>query len=132
MPGNLTIEELREAADAGEIDTVIMAQTDMQGRLMGKRFHVRHFLDAGIEETHSCDYLLTVDMEMEPVPGYASASWETGYGDYTMKPDLSTLRRIPWFCAMCSIMTRTKKCLCLRVPSSNASSRGSRRWAMAR
>ena len=96
MPGNLTIEELRETADAGEIDTVIMAQTDMQGRLMGKRFHVRHFLDAGIEETHSCDYLLTVDMEMEPVPGYASASWETGYGDYTMKPDLSTLRRIPW------------------------------------
>ncbi len=96
MPGNLTIEDLRKAADTGEIDTVIMAQTDMQGRLMGKRFHVRHFLDAGIEETHSCDYLLTVDMEMEPVPGYASASWEKGYGDHTMKPDLSTLRRIPW------------------------------------
>lgn len=96
MPGNLTIEELRKAADAGEIDTVIMAQTDMQGRLMGKRFHVQHFLDAGVEETHSCNYLLTVDMDMEPVPGYESASWAQGYGDYTMKPDLSTLRRVPW------------------------------------
>lgn len=96
MPGNLTLDALQAAVSSGEIDTVVMAQTDMQGRLMGKRFHAQHFLEAGVEETHACDYLLTVDYEMEPVPGFASASWEKGYGDYTMKPDLSTLRRIPW------------------------------------
>ncbi len=96
MQGLLTLEDLRVAVDVGEIDTVIMAQIDMQGRLMGKRFHARHFLDAGVHETHSCNYLLTVDQEMEPVPGYRSASWEQGYGDYMMKPDLATLRRIPW------------------------------------
>ncbi len=96
MSGLLTLEELSAAADVGEIDTVIMAQVDMQGRLMGKRFHVQHFLESGVHETHSCNYLFTVDMEMEPVPGYASASWSQGYGDYTMKPDLATLRRIPW------------------------------------
>ncbi|MEL6767143.1 MAG: glutamine synthetase family protein [Pseudomonadota bacterium] len=96
MPGMLTPETLRGAVDAGEIDTVIMAQVDMQGRLMGKRFHAQHFLDSGIHETHSCNYLLTVDQDMEPVPGYKSANWEQGYGDYMMKRDLSTLRRIPW------------------------------------
>jgi len=96
MTGLLTLDALTQAVDAGEIDTVIMAQIDMQGRLMGKRFHARHFLDSGVHETHSCNYLLTVDMEMEPVPGYKSASWSQGYGDYMMKPDLGTLRRIPW------------------------------------
>lgn len=96
MTPPLTLEALTAAVDADEIDTVIMAQIDMQGRLMGKRFHARHFLDAGVHETHSCNYLLTVDVEMEPVPGYASASWEKGYGDYMMKPDLATLRRVPW------------------------------------
>ncbi len=96
MPGHLTLKELAVAARAGEIDTVIMAQVDMQGRLMGKRFHVSHFLDSAHAETHSCNYLLTVDMEMEPVEGYKSASWAQGYGDYTMKPDMATLRRIPW------------------------------------
>ncbi|MCV6597145.1 MAG: glutamine synthetase family protein [Mangrovicoccus sp.] len=96
MTGMLTLDTLAACVDAGEIDTVIMAQVDMQGRLMGKRFHARHFLESGYRETHSCNYLLTVDMEMEPVPGFASASWSQGYGDYMMKPDLSTLRRIPW------------------------------------
>ncbi len=96
MPGRLTLDELKAAVAAGEIDTVIMAQVDMQGRLMGKRFHVSHFLDSAHAETHSCNYLLTVDMEMEPVEGYKSASWAQGYGDYTMKPDMATLRRIPW------------------------------------
>jgi len=96
MPGMLSLDDLAAAVDAGEIDTVIMAQIDMQGRLMGKRFHADHFLKSGVHETHSCNYLLTVDMEMEPVPGYKSASWSQGYGDYMMKPDLATLRRIPW------------------------------------
>ncbi|WP_172293835.1 glutamine synthetase family protein [Pseudoruegeria sp. HB172150] len=104
----LTLDALKEAADSGEIDTVIAAQVDMQGRLMGKRFHVRHFLESAHEETHSCNYLLTVDMEMEPVPGFKSASWAQGYGDYMMKPDLSTLRRLPWQegCALvlCDVM----------------------------
>ena len=92
----LTLERLEQLVEAGDIDTVIMAQIDMQGRMMGKRFHAQHFLEAGVHETHSCNYLLTVDMEMEPVPGFKSASWEQGYGDYMMKPDLATLRRIPW------------------------------------
>jgi glutamine synthetase len=92
----LSLDKLTGLVNTGEIDTVIMAQIDMQGRLMGKRFHARHFLEAGVEETHSCNYLLTVDQEMEPVPGYASASWAQGYGDYMMKPDLSTLRIAPW------------------------------------
>ena len=96
MPGNLTLDALREAVDAGEIDTVIVAAIDMQGRLMGKRFHAAHFVDGGWRETHCCNYLLTVDMEMHTVPGYSTASWEKGYGDYTVKPDLSTLRRVPW------------------------------------
>ncbi len=96
MPGALTLEALKTAADAGEIDTVLVAQTDMQGRLMGKRFQVEFFLDSAWQETHSCNYLIATDFEMEPVGGYHATSWAQGYGDYTMKPDLATLRRIPW------------------------------------
>ncbi|NMG41593.1 glutamine synthetase [Chelativorans sp. ZYF759] len=96
MPANLTLETLSEAFAAGEIDTVIVAAIDMQGRLMGKRFHAAHFLNGGWEETHCCNYLLATDMEMITVPGYAASSWEKGYGDYVMKPDLETLRRVPW------------------------------------
>jgi glutamine synthetase len=94
----LTPAELAEAAGRGAVDTVVVAFTDMQGRLMGKRLHVEHFLadvvgGAGVE---ACDYLMAVDMEMEPVPGYRIAGWEQGYGDFRLAPDLSTLRRIPW------------------------------------
>jgi glutamine synthetase len=96
MPGNLTLEDLKTAVKSGEIDTVIAAGIDMQGRLMGKRFHADFFVHGGWEETHCCNYLLTVDMEMNTVQGYKSSSWETGYGDYVLKPDLATLRRIPW------------------------------------
>ncbi|MFN3954182.1 MAG: glutamine synthetase family protein [Pararhodobacter sp.] len=96
MQGRLTLETLQAAFDAGEIDTVIVAAPDMQGRLMGKRFHAAHFLNGGWKETHCCSYLLTVDMEMHTVPGYKTASWAKGYGDYVMKPDLATLRRLPW------------------------------------
>src|SRR5580658_4336775 len=70
--------------------------TDMAGQLIGKRFHAQYFLDGGAQETHACDYLLANDIDMEPVPGYAAASWERGYGDFVLKPDLGTLRRIPW------------------------------------
>ena len=96
MAGKLTLEELKQAVADGEIDTVIAAQVDMQGRLMGKRFQAGFFVENAWEETHSCNYLLATDMEMEPVQGYQSTSWQAGYGDYTMKPDLSTLRRTPW------------------------------------
>ena len=96
MAGKLTLDELKALVAAGEIDTVLVCQTDMQGRLMGKRFHAEFFLDSAWEETHSCNYLVATDMEMVPVDGYASTGWAAGYGDYTMKPDLSTLRRVPW------------------------------------
>lgn len=96
MPGNLTFEALEDAVSRGEIDTVLVAGIDMQGRLVGKRFHAAFFVNGGHKETHCCNYLLAVDMEMTTVPGYKSAGWEQGYGDYVMKPDLATLRRIPW------------------------------------
>jgi len=96
MPGKLTLDELRAAVEAGEIDTVLVVQVDMQGRLMGKRFQAEFFLDSAWEETHSCNYLLATDMEMYTVDGYKATSWQAGYGDYTMRPDLATLRRIPW------------------------------------
>ncbi len=96
MPGNLSLEELKSAVSDSEIDTVVVCMVDMQGRLMGKRFQAQFFLDSAYEQTHSCNYLLATDMEMETPDGYASTSWQAGYGDYTMKPDLATLRRIPW------------------------------------
>ncbi|MCB1394597.1 MAG: glutamine synthetase [Rhodobacteraceae bacterium] len=96
MTGYLTLDTLAQAFDSGEIDTVVVATIDMQGRLMGKRFHAAHFLNHGWQETHCCNYLLTVDMEMHTVPGYATASWDKGYGDYMLKPDMATLRRVPW------------------------------------
>lgn len=96
MPGNLSFDALSALVAEGAIDTVLVAFVDMQGRLVGKRFHAPFFLASGHAETHACDYLLADDLEMEPVPGYAAANWATGYGDFVLKPDLSTLRRIPW------------------------------------
>jgi len=96
MHGRMTLDELRQDVAEGAIDTVVVAQIDMQGRLMGKRFQAEFFLKSAHAETHSCNYLLATDFEMEPVPGYKATSWQSGYGDYTMKPDLSTLRRVPW------------------------------------
>ncbi|MBL8536972.1 MAG: glutamine synthetase [Hyphomonadaceae bacterium] len=96
MEGMLTFEALKKAASAGEIDTVLVCFPDMQGRLVGKRFQVQFFLDGAYEETHSCDYLLANDIDMEPVPGYEASSWQRGYGDFVMKPDLSTMRVTPW------------------------------------
>ena len=96
MAGNLDLETLTALIGSGEIDTVLVCFPDMQGRLVGKRITGRFFLDHAVHEMHVCDYLLTVDMEMEPVPGYAAASWETGYGDFGVRPDMRTLRRVPW------------------------------------
>jgi glutamine synthetase len=92
----LTLAELKKSVAAGEIDTVLVCMVDMQGRLIGKRFHGDYFVAEAHDETHGCDYLLANDIEMEPVPGYAAANWEKGYGDFVMKPDMATLRRIPW------------------------------------
>lgn len=96
MPGNLTFETLKEMAATGEIDTVLVCMVDMQGRLMGKRFHVQNFLDHSVEETHCCNYLLATDLEMATPEGYATTSWRKGYGDYVIRPDLDTLRLVPW------------------------------------
>src|SRR5947199_4594573 len=96
MPGNLSFSDLKKAVAAGTIDTVIVAMVDMQGRLVGKRFQAEYFADGAHEETHGCNYLLADDIDMEPVPGYAAASWEKGYGDFVLKPDMTTLRRLPW------------------------------------
>jgi glutamine synthetase len=93
----LGIDELRTEVEAGAIDTVVVAFTDMQGRLMGKRLHAEFFLDEALEQgVEGCNYLLALDMEMDPIPGYAIASWEQGYGDFRLVPDLGTLRRVHW------------------------------------
>ena len=93
----MDVAELKAAIAADEIDTVVVAFTDPYGRLMGKRFDADFFVDDGLDHgTHSCNYLLTVDMEMEPVPGYAYASWDLGYGDFHLVPDLDTLCRAGW------------------------------------
>ncbi|MCZ4354479.1 glutamine synthetase family protein [Roseovarius aestuarii] len=96
MPAVLTFDDLKKQIDSGAVDTVLACLVDMQGRLMGKRFHARHFVESAFEETHCCNYLLATDLEMATPDGYASTSWESGYGDYVMKPDLSTLRPMPW------------------------------------
>jgi glutamine synthetase len=94
--GMLSLADLKREIAAGTIDTVVAAMVDLQGRLIGKRFHAQFFADSGHEETHGCNYLLGVDIEMEPVPGYKAASWDQGYGDFVLKPDMATLRRVPW------------------------------------
>lgn len=95
--GMLTLAELAQLVAQDEIETVVVGFTDHFGRLMGKRFDAEFFVEnAASHGTHGCDYLLTVDMEMEPVPGYSFANWERGYGDFHLVPDLTTLRRASW------------------------------------
>src|SRR5262245_26354719 len=95
--GLLTLEELRSGVGAGEIDTVVLAFTDMQGRLAGKRLSAEFFLEEVAEHySEGCNYLLAVDVDMNTVDGYAMSSWDRGYGDFVMVPDMSTLRRLPW------------------------------------
>ena len=96
-PGMLSLDELRQLAATGEIDTVILALTDMQGRLQGKRLSAEFFLaEVAHEFSEGCNYLLAVDVDMNTVDGYQISSWERGYGDFVMRPDFATLRRIPW------------------------------------
>ena len=93
----ITLDELRSDVESGAIDTIVVAFTDMQGRLMGKRLHAEFFLDEAVEHgVEGCNYLLALEMEMDPIPGYALASWEQGYGDFRLATDMATLRRVPW------------------------------------
>jgi glutamine synthetase len=96
MSGNLDLEQLKQEVARRAVDTVLVCFTDMQGRLIGKRVTGHYFIDQVVHEMHACDYLLALDMDMEPVPGYAAASWDKGYGDFAIRPDLATLRKIPW------------------------------------
>ncbi|MCP4085295.1 MAG: glutamine synthetase [Actinomycetia bacterium] len=96
MDGMLSLDKVRDLTATGELDTVVVAIPDLYGRLVGKHFTARYFVESAHAETHGCDYLLAADIEMEPVPGYDVASWEQGYGDFVMQPDLPTLRSLPW------------------------------------
>jgi len=96
MTGMLTEANLKKLVADGDIDTVLVVFPDMQGRIIGKRVTGHFFLDSIMHEMHACNYLLAVDIGMEPVPGYKAASWDKGYGDFTVKCDMSTLRRVPW------------------------------------
>ena len=103
--GMLTLDHLRSMVEAGEIDTVLVAITDMQGRLQGKRCTARFFLDEVARHgTEGCNYLMAVDVEMNTVDGFAMSSWEHGYGDLLMHPDINTLRRIPWYPATALVL----------------------------
>lgn len=96
MPGTLTFDALKKMVKDGSVDTVLACLVDMQGRLMGKRFHAVNFVETSYKETHCCNYLLATDLVMSTPEGFASTSWETGYGDYVMQPDLETIRPVPW------------------------------------
>ncbi len=96
MP-TMSLDQLKAAVSDGTVDTVLLAMTDMQGRLQGKRLYAQHFLDEVLgNDAEGCNYLLAVDVEMNTVDGYALTSWESGYGDFVMRPDVGTLRPIPW------------------------------------
>ena len=96
MSAILSFDTLKDQVASGAVDTVLVCAVDMQGRLMGKRFHAVNFVESAWKETHCCNYLLATDIEMATPDGYASTSWRAGYGDYVMKPDLTTLRPVPW------------------------------------
>ncbi|MCV6825468.1 MULTISPECIES: glutamine synthetase family protein [Halocynthiibacter] len=104
----LSFDDLKNAVADGSVDTVLACLVDMQGRLMGKRFLAQHFVESAFEETHCCNYLLATDLEMATPDGYAATSWQSGYGDYMMKPDLSTIRPMPWLegtvMVMCDVL----------------------------
>src|SRR5437764_5435829 len=103
--GLLTVDELTASVATGAIDTVLVGFVDMHGRLQGKRFHARFFVeDVLVHGTEACNYLLAVDVDMTPAEGYAMSSWDAGYGDFVLQPDLSTLRLVPWHPATALVM----------------------------
>jgi len=119
----LTLEQLEHAAASGELDTVIVAFSDLYGRWMGKRYDVDFFLEAAVQHgAHACDYLFTTDMGMNPMPGYDFASWERGYGDVHLLPDLGTLRVASWLektaIVLCDVAARDENGLLPIAPRS--------------
>jgi len=121
--GMLTLEDLTRLVESGGIDTVLLAFTDHYGRQLGKRLNGEFFLEHALEHgTHACDYLLTIDMNMEPVAGYDVASWERGYGDFRVVPDLATLRRATWLektaVVVCDLVERDHSGLVEQAPRS--------------
>ena len=93
----MQLDDLKTEVERGAIDTVLLAFTDMQGRLQGKRLTAEFFLDSVVHHgAEGCNYLLAVDVDMNTVDGYAMSSWELGYGDFEMKPDMDTLAPVPW------------------------------------
>src|SRR6202171_1807911 len=102
----LSLDQLASAVGDGPVDTVVAAFTDMQGRLLGKRLDGEYFLaSAGKgQPVEGCNYLLALEMEMDPVPGYEMASWERGYGDFDLVPDFATLRAVPWLEATAMVL----------------------------
>ncbi len=123
LPGQLTVDALRKQVASGAIDTVVVGFTDHYGRLIGKRFDAGFFLDHAVTHgAEACDYLLTVDMEMNPVAGYRMSSWELGYGDFHLQPDLRTLRVAAWLersaLVLCDIHNRKTRELLAEAPRS--------------
>src|SRR3954447_4065523 len=93
----MELDELRDAVKDGTVDTVLLVIADMEGRLQGKRMTAAHFLDEVVEhDAEGCNYLLAVDVDMDTVAGYDMTGWDKGYGDFVFKPDLETLRPVPW------------------------------------
>jgi glutamine synthetase len=126
MPGRLDLPTLTELIRQGEVDTVLTVFPDGFGRLMGKRVVGRHFLDSVVEEgVHACIYLFTVDVDMEPLPGFRLTSWERGYGDMKLVPDFATLRVIPW-------LTRTALVICDVYTEEGAPIEEAPRWVLRR
>ena len=114
VPGMLTAAELHEEIVNGAVDTVLVAFPDLQGRLVGKRITGHYWaeqMQGGLEPVHACNYLLAVDVDMNPLSGYQFANWEQGYGDVAVKPDLATIRRIPWLdstvLVLCDVVDET-------------------------
>jgi glutamine synthetase len=118
----LSLDDLRRSVDDGRIDTVLLTFTDLYGRPLGKRLDAGFFLENAQQGTHVCDYLLTVDMNMDPMPGYQLASWERGYGDFHMVPDLATLRVASWLektaLVLCDLTPRDSHALLAQAPRS--------------
>jgi len=93
----LSLSKLSQTIESGHVDTVLVVFTDMQGRLQGKRVHAKYFLEEVMRHgLEACAYLLAVDVDMNTVSGYETSSWDTGYGDFFLRPDMSTLRAAPW------------------------------------
>ena len=93
----MNLSQLKSQVKSGSIDTILVALPDPFGRLVGKRFRADFFLDSVAKHgTHGCNYLLTVNLDMDPLDGFNVASWEKGFGDFVFRPDMETLRVLPW------------------------------------